>query len=322
MIRSAMPLPRRAIRKPAAVAKPQLQRRRRPVLPLNAEMPCDTAFRVIARDCLAALTARRQATCDGNTAALHDMRIALTRLRAAIAFFSPMAVDAEWPRWKRELKWLNARLGAARDVDVAIEQLDECRARQRDLISAAEYRSWQRKSTDTHRRLAQALQSDRYRRLINGTSRWIESGNWATANDKQAAKRRTCAIAPYCTVVLTRWRDKLLKKSAKLAEMGTKKRHRLRLANKRLRYSVEFFTALLANSGPTVRDTLKQLRKAQAALGELNDGSQGETLAASLPRHAASPAKARFLDGKREKQLVRVAGRAYRKLAELEPLRT
>jgi CHAD domain-containing protein len=113
-----------------------------------------------------------------------------------------------------------------------------------------------------------------------------------------------------------------LKKSSKLAQMGTTKRHRLRLANKRLRYAIEFFAALLANNGSTVRDTLKQLRKAQAALGELNDGSQGETLAASLPRHTASPAKTRFLDRKREKQLVRATGRAYRKLAELEPLRT
>ncbi len=36
-----------------------------------------------------------------------------------------------------------------------------------------------------------------------------------------------------------RWREKLLKRSRKLEEIGTKKRHRLRLLNKRLTYAVE-----------------------------------------------------------------------------------
>src|SRR3954468_15912050 len=134
-MRSAMPPSRSAVKNPAMPAGPPRPRRKRQVPALHAEMACDTAFRVVARDCLEDLAAHRQATCDGSAAALHDMRIALTRLRAAMAFFSPMTVDAEWLRLKPELKWLNARLGAARDVDVAIERLDDCRARQRDLIS-------------------------------------------------------------------------------------------------------------------------------------------------------------------------------------------
>ena len=46
---------------------------------------------------------------------------------------------------------------------------------------------------------------------------------------------------------LARWQKKLLKKSRKLKKMGTKKRHRLRLMNKRLCYSIEFFDELFAN---------------------------------------------------------------------------
>src|SRR5271168_1163024 len=90
---------------------------------LNPVMACDTAFRVVARRCLADLTANRAATCRGDPEALHQMRIALARLRTAISFFSPMVADARRARIRGELKWLNADLGAVRDLDVAIERL-------------------------------------------------------------------------------------------------------------------------------------------------------------------------------------------------------
>ena len=59
----------------------------------------------------------------GDAEALHQMRIALTRLRTALSFFSPMVADFRRERVRRELKWSNAHLGAVRDLDVAIERL-------------------------------------------------------------------------------------------------------------------------------------------------------------------------------------------------------
>src|SRR5665213_415193 len=85
---------------------------------LNPVMACDTAFRVVARRCLADLTANHAATCIGDAEALHQMRVALARLGAAISFFSPMVADFQRARVRRELKWLHASLGAVRDLDV------------------------------------------------------------------------------------------------------------------------------------------------------------------------------------------------------------
>jgi CHAD domain-containing protein len=133
----------------AAHAKRQQPPRRRGAPPLNAGMTCESAFRVIARRCLSEMNANHAATCRGDRAALHEMRVALTRLRAAVSFFSPMTVDTEWARLKRELRWLNAPLGAARDMDVAIERLGEMSERQ--PYSELEYRSWQQKCADSHR---------------------------------------------------------------------------------------------------------------------------------------------------------------------------
>src|SRR5258708_36569365 len=96
------------------------QLRRRSTPQLHGGMACDASFRLIARSCLENLTANGEAASRGDRVALHEMRVALTRLRAAVSVFSPMAVASKWSRLKRELKWLNARLGAARDMASAI----------------------------------------------------------------------------------------------------------------------------------------------------------------------------------------------------------
>jgi CHAD domain-containing protein len=286
---------------------------------LNALMTCGTAFRVIARGCLDDLTANHQAACQGDHAALHDMRIALTRLRAAIAFFSPMAVDAHSVRLKHELKWLNRHLGGARDIDVAIERLQATRTSQPQTRSDDRY--WNQKSSATHRGLARTLRSIRYRRLIKNVSAWIDSGPWSTTAGKHAEKRRACPIARYGARKLTQWHKKLLKKARGLAAMDAKTRHRLRLANKRLRYSIEFFAGLLASENPAMHATLKHLRKAQQALGELNDAFNGRALLASLQLDTSRRGDlCQFLDPKREKQLLRLATLAYRKMDALRPL--
>jgi CHAD domain-containing protein len=278
-------------------------------------MACDTAFRAIVRSCLDDLTANRQATCAGDHDALHEMRVALTRLRAAIAFFSPMTEDSE----RVELKWLNGLLGATRDMDVAVGRLQQVSERQPDALSS--YQSWSGKCADSHRRLAQALRSDRYRRLIKNTSHWVDIGPWCTNADKHAEKQRAARIIRYCTRTLTRWHEKLLKKSHGLEGMGASSRHRLRLANKKLRYAIEFFADLLSDKHSSVHATLNYLRKAQASLGELNDAAQIQTLAVGLQRNGPPSGEGSgFLDRKRERELLRSAARAYRKMDAIKPL--
>jgi hypothetical protein len=60
--------------------------------------------------------------------------------------------------------------------------------------------------------------------------------------------------------------------------------------------------------------SLKQLRKAQRCLGQLNDDANRRSMANALQRDG-NEAHLRFLSAKREKQLLRTAAMAYRKLA-------
>ena len=286
---------------------------------LSAGMACDTAFRIIARRHLDAVVAEHDGTCKGDPDALHQIRIALTHLRTAIRFFSPMVDDAIRPEVWAELKWLNGQLGLVRDLDVAIERIVAASGDELELI--AELQSWYEKRAESHRLLARTLQSARYRRLVEQTSNWIESGPWSTRRGNAFLLLRRRQLANYAAQQLAEWEATLLKKSHKLGKFGVKKRHRLRLLNKRLTYAIESLADLFSDKSlAKQKAVLKQLRKAQRSLGQLNDDARGHELAKSL-NGAGAKVDFHFPGEKREKRLLQVATTAYKKLESIKPFR-
>jgi CHAD domain-containing protein len=282
---------------------------------LNGAMACDTAFRIVARRHLDALAASREATCEGDPTALHQMRIALTHLRTAILFFSPMVQDAMRDEIRDELKWLNGALGAVRDLDVAVERVVASDKKRPEALSAVG--AWEEKRAEGHRNLARMLRSVRYEWLIKQTTAWIETGPWSTRKGKEAAAERATLIGLYTLDKLEEWEKRLLKRSRKLRKMGTKKRHRLRLLNKKLTYSIDSFDDLFQNrTFSKQKIALKHLRKAQSSLGQLNDDARGHEIAEELQRSGVQTTP-QLLGPKKKKRLLKRASKAYRKLDRL-----
>jgi CHAD domain-containing protein len=290
--------------------------RNHPPPQINAAMRCDTAFRIVAQRHLASLGTNREATCEGDPIALHQMRVALTHLRSSILFFSPMVDDAITERIRDELKWLNRQLGAVRDLDVAIERIAAASPKLPQTL--AHFQLWQEKRAEGHRQLTRSLRSARYRRLVERTLGWIENGPWCTKTAKQAARRRATPIVDYAADKLAQWQAKLLKKCGRLRRMGARKRHRLRLLNKKLTSSIDSLADLFSDKRFLMQKTaLKHLRKAQRSLGLLNDDVRSRALAAALREEGvATPLE--FLKPKAEKRLLRATQEAYRKLAALK----
>ena len=296
-------------------AKPARQQGLSPKPRLNGAMACDTAFRIVARRHLDALTANREATAGGDPTALHQMRIALTHLRTAILFFSPMVEDAIRDEVRDELKWLNGELGAVRDLDVAVDRIKGLNKKRQVLPAVG---AWNEKRNEGHRTLSRMLHSVRYQWLIDQTSGWIENGPWSTKRDKPSETERAKPIGDYTTAKLLEWEKTLLRRSRNLRKMGTKKRHRLRLLNKKLTYSIDSFEDLFGDKNfAKQKAALKQLRRAQRSLGQLNDGARGEALAEELKRGGVTT-EVRFLKKKQEKRLLKKATKAYRKLDKVK----
>jgi CHAD domain-containing protein len=283
-------------------------------------MACDTAFRIVARRHLDAVVAQHMGTCSGDPDALHEIRIALTHLRTTIRFFSPMVDDSVRRQIWAELKWLNGQLGLVRDLDVAIDRIKAAVAGQPEALSRLQ--SWNERRVESHRLLARALQSARYRQLIENTASWIESGPWSTRKGKEFVQARVTPIGVYAAQQLAKWEKRLLRKSRRLEDMDAEKRHRLRLFNKRLTCSIQSLEDLFSDKRfSKQKAALKHLRRAQRCLGQLNDDARGRILAAAL-YGKKSDAVLHFKNRKRQRRLLRAAAAAYKELDDLKPFRT
>ena len=284
--------------------------------PLRASMTCEAAFQTAAIHYLDQLTAQHDGTAAGEAAALHAMRVAMTRLRTTIALFSPMVEGGEQLRLAAELKWLNAHLGIVRDLDVALERLAKIKPR-----ASVNDQPWKRERAACQRHLTRALDSPRYQRLIEDVTAWIENGDWSRKRTTKASEQRAQPVDEYCSDKLQQWRNKLLKKSNKLKEFGARKRHRVRLANKRLSYAIEAAETLVpSRETPAVKATLTLLRTTHKSLGELNDDARFRALAAALGEDRMDGSD-RTLQPKEKKRLLRKAAGAYEDLAKLKPLK-
>ncbi|MDR3464584.1 MAG: CHAD domain-containing protein [Xanthobacteraceae bacterium] len=271
---------------------------------LRPTMTSDHAFSLIALRCLESMVAHQDATVRGESAALHQMRISVTCLKAAVSFFSPVVAGDQWRRIKLEFKWLNSHLGAARDLDVVVGQL--LAGGNAHSLTPELKQQW----SASHARVAASLRSDRYRRLIAAAADWIQHGEWRSADTAASKPARAATIEAYASQRLGRWLAQILRQSSKLGIMDADTRHRLRIKTKRVRYAMEWFGEFLPGSTPqTLRAILKQLRRAQGCLGELNDAERARALLEPGKRRATLP--------KRDRRLVKTTQLAFEALIEL-----
>lgn len=246
---------------------------------MSTGLDCAATFQTIALDCMATIKTHHGRACAGDAEAVHQIRVAITRLRAAVAFFAPVVVDREWPRLKQEIRRLNGPLGSARDSDVTLEYARRKR-----------YRAWaqrligehlDREQTRNRRRLVRCLRSVRTQRLLAGLARWIRRGPWL---ERYRQSENGEALASYCGRELDRWHKRLIRKGRHLEKLGASSRHRLRIKAKRFRYILEALreTGVLQERRKWQR--LHRLAKQlQRSLGDLRDLARLVDLAEESP---------------------------------------
>jgi inorganic triphosphatase YgiF len=247
---------------------------------IKPRMTSAEAFQVIGAACLRHLMANeaivRQAPSPD---AVHQMRVALRRLRAAISLFRTMLADDRRDRVKSELKWMASTLGEARDLDVYIAKVLEPAVAQHKDDAAfqsflAEIRERRKHAYETVR---ETIASPRFMKGVLEAAAWIQVGNWVRDDDKAARKLRDQPISASAEEELERRWKRVLKRGKRLAELDPEERHQVRIAIKKLRYATEFFDSLFKGKGVKKRKqaALKTLEALQETLGELNDIAVG-----------------------------------------------
>jgi inorganic triphosphatase YgiF len=90
-------------------------------LPANANVR--DAFKMIGLACLKQITDNEFALIRGDPEGVHQMRVGLRRLRAAMSLFSVLLHDPQTAAVKAELKWLAGELGPARELEVLVQRV-------------------------------------------------------------------------------------------------------------------------------------------------------------------------------------------------------
>lgn len=95
---------------------------------VNYDLPADAAFKDAARKMLLTQFQQMMNNAPGTRAgddieALHDMRVASRRLRAALSVFAKIFSEDEFRRFDRQAADITDALGAVRDLDVQLDYL-------------------------------------------------------------------------------------------------------------------------------------------------------------------------------------------------------
>lgn len=239
---------------------------------------------------------------------LHDMRVASRRLRAAVSLFGDVLAPSVL-NLREELRWIGGVLGAVRDLDVQVEELEEWQARvpEPDRKPLHALRSLLAEERAVARvELLAALDSRRYESFVNRFGRALRARPRRGAGPWSVGAREA---APD----LIQGRFASFRKAARRigADSPPDDYHRLRIRGKRLRYTLEFLGDLYPEDAKPI---VKRLTVLQDILGEHHDAvvaiERLRDLAAAGDDRLAPPTA--FAMGE-------IAERYRRRAAELEP---
>lgn len=297
---------------------------------LDPRMSVGDAFQAIGFACLHHAIANESAIRSGDLEGVHQMRVGLRRLRAAISIFKPLIEGPQTEAIKAELKWLTDQLGAARELDVLIKE--RVHPLQRAAPVAAEAGVLER-DLDAKRDAAiakaqAALEGERFRALGLRTALWLADGAWRRSRSPRIAACREERVIVFARRILAKRLKKILKRSRSLERLDARRRHKLRIAIKKLRYALEFFAHLFGGGKRAARRKRlgKLLKALQGALGTLNDIEVHKGFARKVARGAGVRSQTRkalamgFIAGQEQKQAaacIAAAGEAAERLSGL-----
>jgi inorganic triphosphatase YgiF len=249
---------------------------------LDRGMSVNDAFKAVMWASLAHLQANERGMLGGRDPEyLHQMRVALRRLRSAVSVFTPPLPEAVITPVRNDLRWLATSLGPARDWDVFVtETLPPIEAEFGAHGGLADFSArCNRLRRAAGARARRAVRSARYRRLALSTAAWLASEGWLPQLEQPAVGALQAPVGAFAAAVLERRYNQVRKKGRKLGELSAVELHRLRIAIKKFRYAADFFAGLY-EPGAT-REALKRLSRLQDVLGAMNDAATVANLMAS-----------------------------------------
>ena len=236
---------------------------------LSRGLTAEEAARDVLRACFDQIAANAAAAAMGDDPeAVHQLRVALRRLRTAAGLFRDPLGGPALEALGAQARDLAAAAGAVRDLDVlAGEMLAPLAGRDAGvaaLVGALEARREQARAALKERLAAGATVA-----FLLDLGAFVEGRGWLRPGDfGQTAILAEPVEGLAARMLEKRWRS-AAKLGGRLSGLDDEARHELRKRLKKLRYAVEFFAGLWPEK--RVKPFLKRLKALQEDFGALQD---------------------------------------------------
>jgi inorganic triphosphatase YgiF len=239
---------------------------------LEESASIEAAMSAIIQNALTQFVDNWPALLDGELPeSVHQMRVALRRLRAALSLFERALPGAGFRRFRDEAKRFADALGPARDQDVFIEFVsggpqtifpDEPSFEA--LLSSSATRR-----LDAYRQAKEAVVAPDASRFVLELHAFVASRGWRNALGTEQLPQLGRPARSLADEALERLYRRARKLGKEIMTAEPEQRHRLRIALKNLRYAAEFFGSLYEPG--VVRKFTRAASVLQDALGAHND---------------------------------------------------
>lgn len=194
----------------------------------------------------------------GRIEPLHDMRVAIRRLRNLLKAFRKALPQPEATALETRFRQLSKQLGPARDTDVWLRALRSMRAH-----SSGEWREFVQHQREILNRKKESL-----RRILADPSIRSLKADFVQFLARPADVSFDAALEELAARAVRKSVRRVMERSRIAPSFPARKVHRLRIACRRGRYTAEFFSTTLGK--PAAR-LARQLKAVQDVLGDIHD---------------------------------------------------
>jgi CHAD domain-containing protein len=248
------------------------------IQPMSGEEPMSEAGRRVLYLHFTRMLANEPGTRLGqDIEALHDMRVATRRMRAAFQVFQPYFERKVLAPFGKGLRRVARTLGAVRDLDVLLQKAADYQATlpAQQAISFEPLRvHWETRREVCRWQMLEYLDSQAYRRFTREFEAFLTTpgAGAVTLSADEPVPYQVRHVVP--ALILTRYEAvRAYEPIIEAAPLTTY--HMLRISFKRFRYVLEFFGDILGAEAPGL---IKRVVTMQDLLGELQDAHVAEGL--------------------------------------------
>lgn len=259
-------------------------------LELSGRMSLDEALGAIFNSGLAqAIESLPRAADPDDPEGIHQIRVALRRLRMAFWLVRRIAPSKIAEVLSREAGWLAAQLGDARDWDVLANEivpaaaeggLESCGFEALRLAIEPQRRR-------AHEKAGDAVSTVRTGRFLLSLGLWASQHGWDGDGAPDTRARLAKPVRKMAKGGLSALHRKVLRRGRKFNSLDLEGRHKLRIALKKLRYAADLFLPAV-QTRDAARHHIAMLIRLQDDLGQLNDAARASELLAELTGAAIS----------------------------------